>query len=354
MSSPALVASAFDADAHFRISVMTMAGAAILIDDVSTADTIISVKHRVFAANHEMHVGQQRLFYRPGPRGMEPLADEETLGGAGVAQDGSAELDVFVVDLTEAETAALGAKLLDAAGTGRANDMRDLLDEGANIECKDHFGNTALIRAGGNSYADCVRLLLDAGADKEAIDNDGRTALMKAIQADPKAGNLDCVRLLINVGAALETKDKSGFNPLLESAKLLRSDCVRLLIDAGANKDIQHSVGWTPLIFAAEAGHSDCVRLLIDAGANLEAVDMNGKTALLNSAFLGRTECVRLLLDAGANTGVKDHSGQTALILAQRGPASDISDILRMLGADEFTVACGPRGPLDAYACIML
>jgi hypothetical protein len=41
--------------------------------------------------------------YRLGPHGINPLADDETLGGAGVAQDGTAELDVLLADLTAAE-----------------------------------------------------------------------------------------------------------------------------------------------------------------------------------------------------------------------------------------------------------
>jgi hypothetical protein len=88
-----------------------MSGAAIAIDDASASDTILSVKQRVFAANPKMPVRRQRLVYRPGPRGMDALADGETLGGAGVAQDGSAELDVLLEGLTAAEVAALGHKV---------------------------------------------------------------------------------------------------------------------------------------------------------------------------------------------------------------------------------------------------
>ena len=85
-----------------------MTGATIAINDAAAADTIRSVKERVFAANRELPVRRQRLVYRPGPRGMEALADDETLGGAGVAQDGTAELDVLVEPLTEDETKRLG------------------------------------------------------------------------------------------------------------------------------------------------------------------------------------------------------------------------------------------------------
>ncbi len=89
-----------------------MAGAAIAIHDAAATDTILSVKQRVFAANHKLFVRRQRLVYSAGPRGMDALADDETLGGAGVAQDGSAELDVLVADLTEAEAAELGHQVL--------------------------------------------------------------------------------------------------------------------------------------------------------------------------------------------------------------------------------------------------
>ncbi len=88
-----------------------MAGAAIAIEGMSAADTILSVKQRVFAANRKLFVRRQRLVYSAGPRGMDALADDETLGGAGVARDGTAELDVLVADLTAAEAKELGEKV---------------------------------------------------------------------------------------------------------------------------------------------------------------------------------------------------------------------------------------------------
>ena len=87
-----------------------MTGAAIAIDDAAADDSILSVKRRVFAANHKMPMRRQRLVYRPGPYGMEALADDETLGGAGVARDGTAELDVLLEPLTAKEVAELDSK----------------------------------------------------------------------------------------------------------------------------------------------------------------------------------------------------------------------------------------------------
>ncbi len=89
-----------------------MTGAAIFIDDASAADSIRIVKERVFSVNPKLPVHRQRLVYRPGPHGINPLADDETLGGAGVARDGTAVLDVLLAELTAAQAADLGRKVL--------------------------------------------------------------------------------------------------------------------------------------------------------------------------------------------------------------------------------------------------
>ena len=73
--------------------------------DMDTTDTILTVKEYMHAGNDKLLVRRQRLVYSAGPHGMNALADDETLGGAGVAQDGSAELDLTLVPLTAAEAA---------------------------------------------------------------------------------------------------------------------------------------------------------------------------------------------------------------------------------------------------------
>ena len=93
-----------------------MTGAAITIDDAAATDTILSVKQRVFSLNQKLPVHRQRLVYRPGPHGMEPLADDETLGGAGLTRDGWAQIDLMLAHMTEAEATALGKKVSCVSG----------------------------------------------------------------------------------------------------------------------------------------------------------------------------------------------------------------------------------------------
>ena len=83
-----------------RISVVAMNGATISIDDASATDTIRSVKQRVFNKDSSLQVFRQLLVYQPGPHGIDALPDDETLCGAGVAQDGTAKLDMMLRDVT--------------------------------------------------------------------------------------------------------------------------------------------------------------------------------------------------------------------------------------------------------------
>ena len=80
------------------------------IKDAAITDTIMSVKRRVFCLNRKMHVRRQRLVFTEGPYGMDSLADNETLGGAGVLKDG-AKLDVLMADLSDLDVAQLGTEV---------------------------------------------------------------------------------------------------------------------------------------------------------------------------------------------------------------------------------------------------
>ena len=309
----------------FRISVVTMAGATIVIDDASAADTIQSVKERIFALNRKLYVRRQRLVYSAGPHGIDPLANEETLGGAGVAQDGSAKLDVLLADLTAADAAELGPLLLDAAWTGRANDMLELLDEGVAVEYKDGRGNSALLRAAEAGHADCVRLLLEIGSGKD-VKLDYATALICAATG----GHADCVRLLVEDKAA--TSPNQGM-ALLQAAVRGHSECVRLLVEAVAVNDMR--IVNTTMCLTAGKGHIDCVRWLLKGGADMDAKPISGRSALFWAVAKGRSDCVRLLLESGADKDAKDAGGRTALMDAVRGGHTACVRLLVDGGADK-------------------
>ena len=234
---------------NFRVSVVAMTGAAIAIEDASATDSIRSVKERVFALNRKLPVRRQRLMYRPGPRGIEPLADDETLGGAGVAQDGSAELDILLADLTADQIHYQDRDFLNAARNGSIANVLELINAGANIEYHDKHGWTALRSASREGHVDCVRLLVESGANIDA--------------------NSDAVWSPLNLAAA------HG-----------HTACLQVLLEAGADARAGESAGRaTALIFAAQHGKSDCVRALLKRGVDTEARCEDGDTALMWAAY---------------------------------------------------------------------
>jgi ankyrin repeat protein len=289
-----------------------MTGAAIVIDDAAANDLIWIIKDRVFAANRKLAVHRQRLVYRPGPRGMEALADNETLGDAGVAQDGSAELDLLMEPLTEKDEALLCYTLLEASRCGRANDVISALEEGADVQYQGaHGGYSSLFMAALGGYTDCVRVLIDAGANLEAAEQGGYTALM------------------ISAGRG-------------------HADCARLLLGAGCDVDAKNVLGQTALVRAACGNHVACVRLLLDAGCDKVAKDESGRTALMHAALEGHTECVWLLLDAGVDKMAVNEASSVAL---QNGHA----DVARMIaGHGIMSLADDTRKQVQTAAAVPL
>ena len=79
--------------------------------------------------------------------------------------------------------------------------LRDLLENGANIEAKDNFGRTLLSCAALNGHEAVVRLLVEKGAAVDTQENSsGQTPLLAAASNGHEA----IVRLLVEKGAPID------------------------------------------------------------------------------------------------------------------------------------------------------
>mgnify|MGYP002388348122 FL=1 len=99
--------------------------------------------------------------------------------------------------------AELDEALLDAAVGGRLEEIRFLLDRGANINAVGVNLCTPLHYASHNGHHQCVELLLDRRADINAVSYDNNTPLHYA----SRFGRHQCVELLIDRGADKSIKD---------------------------------------------------------------------------------------------------------------------------------------------------
>ena len=93
---------------------------------------------------------------------------------------------------------ALNDKLWEAARTGDAAAVKSLLEQGADVNAKFRYGQTALFKAAERGHAEVVRLLLERGADANVKDTFyGATPMTWAVDK----GHVEAVRALLAKGA---------------------------------------------------------------------------------------------------------------------------------------------------------
>ena len=153
--------------------------------------------------------------------------------------------------------------------------------------------------------ADEVRELLRTGADVNAAQGDGMTALHWAAEK----GQVELADVLVFAGANLEAATRlGGFTPLMVASRSGHAGIVRLLADAGANLEATTETGETALHYAAWSGNPEIAVALVDKGSDVDAQETaNGQTPLMFAAAYGRTEVVRSLLGAGADPSIQTH-----------------------------------------------
>jgi ankyrin repeat protein len=181
----------------------------------------------------------------------------------------------------------LNDKLIAAIEAGKAETVRSLLAQGAEIDAKDDQGYTLLQHAVMSEQDEAVSILLKAGADPEIkSDATGNTALHWAVMGD----NLDILRTLLSRGANLEAKNSAGLTPLLFAAANNKTSQAALLLSKGANLEAQDSNGNTPLLKAATRGALEIVKLLLDRGADAAAINTSKQSARDLATQNGRAE----------------------------------------------------------------
>jgi ankyrin repeat protein len=200
-------------------------------------------------------------------------------------------------------------------------------------------GDTPLMLAVEHGKADKVKLLLKEGADIDRAGPEGETALMRAITK----GNEGLVSLLLGHGARVDLADEAGKTPLMWASIKGQLGLVRLVFEAVLERGSQKGVdrrgrdGKTALHHAAEGGHFDIMAYLLCNEAQASIKDASGMTPLMLACTKGPVEVVQILLLPGAKKGQgldeRDKNGETALHHAATGGHKRVVSLLLKKGA---------------------
>lgn len=163
--------------------------------------------------------------------------------------------------LTSPVSADMGLQLIDAAQKGDIDNVKILLDKGADINAKDKEGRTALITAAMNGHPVTMKLLLNRGAEINIKDKENKTALIRAAANDNPA----TVQILLDRGALVNTRDKDGRTALIWSARYGHLAVAQILVENGADLTIQDNTGVTASELAKRKGNSYTARFLLGA-----------------------------------------------------------------------------------------
>lgn len=230
-------------------------------------------------------------------------------------------------------------------------DFVSLLDRGADIDCRDRYGNTPLMIALVNGRTNIAHQLIARSADVHAKSKDGYTPLtLVEYQLDDE----DVMKAMLD--QCLEKISKDGFRQetyingatlLMIAAKNRHYDLVKAILNHDVNVNMQSESGETALIWATIGGCPLTVKALLDSGAEpIYSKDGKNFNALTKAASFSNMEAVVVLIENGVDINSTDDYGTTALFVAVANKNATMTSYLLEHGANPNITLDDGRSPL--------
>ncbi|XP_043535554.1 protein phosphatase 1 regulatory subunit 12C-like [Chiloscyllium plagiosum] len=242
------------------------------------------------------------------------------------------------------------AEFLAACASGDAKDAEEMLRGGADVNCANTDGISALHQACIDENLEMVEFLLARNANVDLPDNEGWTPLHVAASC----GYSEIVECLINHGANIAAVNSDGQLPI----DLAEEDYMETLLQDHINKQgidvesarreeeelmLQHARQWlnsgkieevsnpksgaNALHVAAAKGYIEVMRLLLQAGFSVHAQDKDGWTPLHAAAHWGMEESCRLLVEHFCDMEALNNAGQTPFDVADEDILGLLEDL---------------------------
>ncbi len=199
----------------------------------------------------------------------------------------------------ETPKAADGQALVRAAVFGNLDELKALIQKGADVNAPNALGLTALMAASCFGQIETAKALLEAQAHVNAKDAEGNTALIYA----SALGQLKMIGQLLSAGADVNATNAQGESALVMAVRAGDEKALKMLIDAGANVNAKdHSQQPAVMIATIPEQNLPVLKLLIAAKADVNATDADGWNAVMRAIRFLQLDAAALLLQAGAKT----------------------------------------------------
>ncbi len=221
-----------------------------------------------------------------------------------------------------------------AADGWEPQDLKFLIDAGANVGAVNGTKASALHAASGNGDLSAIQVLVQAGANVNQLDQYGKSPIHYAA----RNGHPQTVECLVNYGADIRVVSNStsgdGQSPIHAAAYGGHPSIVEYFVNLNADVNITDRIGQAPIHWAAENGHISSVQCLIKLGADVKISNMAGQTPIHGAARIGHVSTVACLAEHGADVNVVDQDGQAAIKFAAENGHPSVVECLVNLSAD--------------------
>ena len=170
--------------------------------------------------------------------------------------------------------------------------VKELIEHGSDIECRDMRGYSPLHLAAERGHLEMVNLLIDRGSDLNAMSTLGDSPLHLSIVE----GHTEVARVLIERGSDIESRVGLGcILSRLAEAESGDLDLINLLMNCGTVFEFYNRQ------MAVECTYFD-LEMLIDKGSDIKAATLFAKHFPLQLAIKrGHIEVARMLIEHGSD-----------------------------------------------------
>ncbi|XP_050390970.1 ankyrin repeat and KH domain-containing protein 1 [Patella vulgata] len=278
--------------------------------------------------------------------------------------------------------------LLEACRNGPFGDVKQLIEQGAAINCKDLYGRTCMLLCSTSLFEpiEKIELVRSKGGNSQDTDDNNENMLHLAC----RSGTLETVRHLINQGLDIHTKGRMGRTCILlcsqsqtqaiEKIELLRLkggnifdigedkhtmlhlacmsgtlDTVRHLIGLGVDINAKCRINGTCILHCcqSETQTIEKIEFLGSKGGNINDTDIQNNGILHKACAFGTLDTVKYLIDLGLDINTRGFNGGTCMLCCCQSEKQAIEkiELLRSKGGNIYDTDDDNSGMLHA-ACI--